>query len=652
MILQALYQLAERERLMEDPDFEPRPVAWLVRVSQEGKLLGITGTHHALPAEGNEGKRKQKLVAKAFSIPRRPAGRAGIKAPSGFLVDNAKYVFGLPTKDKTFPAHEAREKSAWFREMVARCAEKTKDEAARAVLSLLEDIAQGRSPVSLPEDCRSNDLFAFEYGPDVDLLVHQRPRVREYWKGLRRSSGENNPRQRQCLVTGEGLGEVGLFELIRKVPGKGTTSGVALVSFNKNAFESYGWRGNDNAPISRAAAEACATSLNRLLDPAYPDPAQPGQALPQRSLRLSADTAVCYWPAKKSGEEFASAFAALLEARPEVVKELYQSIWRGRLPDIEDESAFYALTLTGTQGRAIVRDWLESTVAKVARNLAKHFEDLTIVRNTPKPKQRDLPPQIPMSLLLKSLAPQGDTEKIPTPVIGQLVEAALRGTPYPISLLQRAVERARAEIGKTEWADLYRRDARAALIKAVLNRRKRSLPQTTHYKEVQADMDPSSPSEGYTLGRLMAVLERIQQEAIGNVNATLVDRYFSGASATPKTVFVRLLKNARHHVAKARDDQAKAGFVFLLDKLVDELASRFDPKRNGFPPHLDLEQQGLFVLGYHQMRKWLWMSRGERDEWQKGHPEAGRQYIWPEGKGTTRNDPNSPRKDTNKHGTD
>jgi CRISPR-associated protein Csd1 len=628
MILQALYKLAQEEGLMEDPDFEPRPVAWLVRISREGRLLGIIGTHYTLPAEG---KKKPRRVAKTFWIPKTPTGKAGTKAPSSFLVENAKYTFGMPTKDKAFSPEEGKEKSSWFREKVSECAQETNDEAMRAVAKLLEDVAEGRIVVSLPEDCRSNDLFAFQYAPDVDRLVHERPKVREYWKRLRHDSAAGGAAKRNCLVTGGRLGEVGLFQLIKKVPG-GTTAGVALVSFNKAAFESYGWERNANAPISRDAAESCATALNRLLDPAYPDPRQPGQALPQRNLRLSADTAVCYWTAKPSGEDFCSAFGGLLEANPQLVKELYQSIWRGKSPDIEDESAFYALTLSGTQGRAIVRDWFESTVTKVARNLTKHFGDLAIVRNTPKPKEQDLPPQFSMSALLKSLAPQGDSERIPTPLIGALVEAALRGTLYPFSLLQRAVERARSEIGSDDWTDLDRRDARAALIKAVLNRRKRFFPQTTHYKEVHPDMDPTNLSEGYTLGRLIAVLERIQQEAIGDVNASVVDRFFSGASATPKTVFVRLLKNARHHVTKAKDDESKAGFIFRLDKLIDELASRFDPKRNGFPAYLDLEQQGLFVLGYHQMRKWLWMPREERAEWEKDHPEAPHEYIWSKGK--------------------
>ena len=609
---------------MDDPDFEPKPVAWIVRVSSEGKLLGIRGTHYTLPADG---KKKPKQMAKTFRIPRRPTGKSGTKAPSAFLVENAKYVFGLPTKDKVFPAEEGREKSGWFLDMVARCSEETHDEATRAVVKLLREIAGSRIIVTLPEDCRSNDLFAFEYAPDIDLMVHERPAVREYWKHLRQPSENGGKAENLCLITGDHFSEAGLFELIKKVPG-GTTSGVALVSFNKPAFESYGWSGNDNAPISRLASESCATTLNRLLDPAYPDPRQAGQALPQRSLRLSADTVVCYWPSRESGEEFTSAFGGLLEARPELVKEVYQSLWRGKLPQIDDQSTFYVLTLSGTQGRAIVRDWFESTVAKVARNLAHHFEDLSIVRNTPKPKDHGLKPQFPMTVLLESLAPQGDRERIPTPLIGQILEAALRGAPYPFSILQRAVERTRAEIGSNEWTALDRRDARAALIKAVLNRRKRFFPETTHYKEVQPDMDPNNLSEGYTLGRLMAVLERIQRAAINNVNASVVDRYFSGASATPKTVFVRLLKNARHHVTKAKDDERKAGLIFHLDRLIDELASRFDPNHNGFPAHLDLDQQGLFVLGYHQMRKWLWMPREERAKWERKYPDAPRAYVW------------------------
>jgi CRISPR-associated protein Csd1 len=620
MILQALYDLAQRDGLMEDPDFEPKPVAWLVRLSDKGELLGIVGTHVTEPGKG---KRPGREVAKPFPIPRQPAGRAGTKAPASFFVDNAKYVFGLPTKDKTFSAEEGKEKTAAFRELIAECAARTGEQGAVAVLKFLEDVAQDRVKVNLEEKCNSNDLFAFLVSPDADQLVHQRDPIRKFWTQKRSTASPEAITSSICLVSGKQTQTNNLFPLVRKLPG-GTTSGVALVSFNKSAFESYGWENNANAPISRDAAESCSTALNRLLHPAYPD--QSGGTLPRRNLQLSADTVVCFW-SPKSDSDFCSAFAGLLDANPDDVKELYRSLWRGKLAEIDDQSAFYALTLSGTQGRAIVRDWFESTVTVVARNLGSHFQDLDIVRNTPPPKGRDLPPQFALGTLLEALAPNGKRKDIPPPLAASMVQSALRGTQYPLSILQRAIERTRAEIGRDEWADMNRRDARAALIKAVLNRRRRFLA-SPHYQEVLPAMDPINNSQGYILGRLLAVLERLQQEAIGDVNASVVDRYFSGASASPKSVYVRLLKNARHHVSKLKGEGEKYGLALHLDKIIDDVADRFDPKHNGFPSHLDLEQQGLFILGYHQMRKWLWLSRGDRDTWEQECPTAPRAYLW------------------------
>jgi CRISPR-associated protein Csd1 len=227
-------------------------------------------------------------------------------------------------------------------------------------------------------------------------------------------------------------------------------------------------------------------------------------------------------------------------------------------------------------------------------------------------------------------------EAIPAPLAGDLVRSAFAGTPYPVAALQRAVLRYRVEIGRQAdgqegWRTKNWNDARAALIKAVLNRRQRRHQQTAQYGEVTRDMDPTNVSEGYVLGRLIAVLERIQQEALGDVNATVVDRYFSGASASPKSTFVRLLKNARHHVRKAADEEGKAGHIARLDRLLDDLAGRFDPRRNGFPAFLDLDQQGLFILGYHQMRRWLWMNRDERTRWEAEHGDAPRAYLWSAG---------------------
>jgi len=606
MILRALYNLAQSDGLLADPDFPLLPIAWLVHVSADGQFAGLTDTRVLTEAGG----KKPRLVAKTFPVPYQ-VGRSGTKAPPAFLVDNAKYVFGRPTPDKPFAEAEGAEKSAWFRQRIAECVAETSDDGVRAVLALLEAVAQGEQDVRIPDDCRSNDLFGFIYTPDVDVLVHMRPAIRAYWRRSRSevAAGGSGADPFECIVTGDPVAAPGLFPKVKNVPG-GQTSGSPLVSFNAAAFTSYGLSNNENAPISRDAAEACSTALQRLLHPAYPDPhpSHRGQTLARRNYRLSEDTAACFWSDTRAADPFLDVFAELFEPDPAVVGGMYHSVWRGKPVRFDKPGAFYALIVSGAQGRMIVRDWFTTSVADASDHLAQHFDDLNIVRNTPVPKGGSLPPVLPLRVLLAALAPLGRRDAIPASLASDVFTAALRGTSYPLSLLQRALERSRAEIGKTEWADFERRDARAALIKAVLNRRHRRESQPA-YPEITVALDSTNTNPGYLCGRLMAVLERLQQVALGEVNATVVDRFFGAASATPRAVFTRLLRNARHHARKAREEPSKRGSARWLEGQLDAIAAPFDVKNNGFPGFLDLEQQGLFVLGYHQQRHELWRKR-------------------------------------------
>lgn len=612
MILEALYRLAMQEGLVDDPDYVVAPVAWLVRVDSEGRMAGpIEGTH-TIPADA-QGK-KPKPVAKSFPIPRPPTGRSGTKAPAAFFVDNAKYVFGRGTLDKPVAEADGREKSGWFRDLVARCAEATHDEGAAAVLRFLDRVRSGEATeLALPDGFAPNELFAFVYEPEVDVLVHRRPAVRAYWSALRGGAGgSGGGEERRCIVTGDVFsGDVGLFPLIKRVPG-GTPSGVSLVSFNAGAFESYGWKGNANAPISRAAAEAASTALARLVHPAFPDPNPEsfGQPLPRRNVRLSSDTVACFWSDRPVASGFLDVVTMELDPDPKLVGEMIQSPKTGRTPGM-DESRFYALVITGTQGRAIIRSWIDITVEQAREHLAEYWSDLEIARNTPPPKGKELPARFPQRTLLAALSPFGSLDDIPAALAAQLFDAALTGDRYPVAVLQKALERTRAEIGKSEWADLYRRDARAALIKAVLVR--------NFNRKVSREMDHDNKEPGYLLGRMMAVLERLQQLALGtDVNATVIDRFFGAASAAPQSVFPRLLKNARHHARKAEDGPQDTTARWL-DGQIDEIAAALEVDTRkygpaaGFPAHLSLEQQGLFVLGYHHQRHWLWMKKENRE---------------------------------------
>ncbi|MCF8025678.1 MAG: type I-C CRISPR-associated protein Cas8c/Csd1 [Desulfobacteraceae bacterium] len=597
MILQALYELALSENLMNDPDYQWKPVAWIVRIGKNGEFLGVSGTHYTPEPTG---KKKPKPVAKSMRVPYQP-GRSGKKAPAYFFVDNAKYVFGVPTGNASFSPKEGAAKAAEFREKIRQCAEETGDSGAIAVLRFLENAANKVINIDLPDESQSNDQFGFLYEPDIDLLVHERPEIEKYWKKIRNQEEPRSNNPFYCIVSGEKLYEPGLFPLIKNVPG-GTSSGVGFVSFNQNSFLSYGLSGNENAPVSRFAAEACATALNRLLHYAYPDPNHPGGTLPRRHIKLSSDTAVCFWSTDTTSQDFIDFIPPILEANPEEVNELYHCIWKGQTPPDLDTSRFYALIISGAQGRAIVRDWFESTIQDTAAHISKYFSDVEIARNTPKPKNRDLPPQIPLPVLLRSLAVYGRSDEIPPHVASEMTAAAISGRPFPMTIMHRAIERMRAEIGDTTWLGIERRDARAAIIKAVLSRNFKT--------EVTKEMDPNNREPGYLLGRLLAVVERIQQEAMGDVNASVIDRYFSGASASPGSVFPRLLKNMRNHIRKAKDSDQKRGTAFWLDKQADEIMSGITE----FPGFLPIEQQGLFILGYHHQRNDLWKKKSDKTE--------------------------------------
>lgn len=616
-LLRSLYDLAEQEALVEDPDFVLTPVAWIVRVSEKGILTSIDDNRIA---DTPTGKRKSRLRAQSVRIPRPPQRtRAAVAA---FMCDKSEYAFGLagPSSGGTpRDPEELKVRSRLFRTQIELCVAETGDEGAAALLAALTSLAASTQAVVLPSDCASNDLFAFVYQSDIDLCIHERPVVAAYWKKLRNE--DDAPVSTggfTCLVTGVRVSEPANFPKVKRVPG-GMTSGVPLVSFNSPAFESYGWKGNENAAISRAAAEACSTALERLIHPAFPDPRpdHQGKTLKPRNVRLGSTTLVTYWASSEAANVEVDMFGIALSSSgdPAIVGELYRSWRKGHRAAIEDTTRFYTLTLSGAQGRMVVRDWFETTLANAQNSLEAYFDDLRIVRNTPAPKDHPLSPIPALDALLGSLAPFGNQNEVPVSLAAAFVSAAIRGAQFPIAVLQRALERARAEIGQDSWADLNRRDARAALIKAVLLRRRRIDPSFARYPEPTEAMDPNNQNPGYLLGRLMANLERLQQAALGNPNASVVDRYFSAASARPRGVFVRLLKNARHHARKAQDnDNPTVGrLARWLDRQVDDIADRFDPRNNGFPAALSVEEQGMFVLGYHQQRHWLWLSKEERE---------------------------------------
>ena len=109
-------------------------------------------------------------------------------------------------------------------------------------------------------------------------------------------------------------------------------------------------------------------------------------------------------------------------------------------------------------------------------------------------------------------------------------------------------------------------------------------------------LNPDSTNIPYTLGRLFSVLEAVQSSANPGINATIKDRYFNAASATPGHIFPILLNLSQKHLRKL-----DGGFRVHYEKQLTELMSILPEE---FPTRLNLPQQGAFQLGYyHQTQK-------------------------------------------------
>ena len=463
------------------------------------------------------------------------------------------------------------------------------------MLVFLEQIHTQGLPVDLPEKTAPGDLYGFVVRPDVDEFVHDLPNVQQFWRGFCSSTATNVATELVCLITGKPVTETLLFPQVKRVPGAQASSG--LVSFEMQASRSYGWDKSGNATVGAAAAQAAVIAMNRLLDPAFQT--QDGKVLQKRHIRISEDTVACFWAKEASGDELADGLPAALQADPGGKSgQLWQAVWRGKLPPKLDSSKFYAVTLTGAQGRTIVRDWYETTVGEVQASLAKYFSELELQPNTRPGKDRELPPQYGLRTLQECLVASRKADDLPSKYAAELFAASInQRIRFPSSLLIIALERMRAEAGRDDWIDSYRRDARTGLIKAILIR-------NHDQHQLTPTMDDKNEKPGYLLGRLFACIERMQYLALDQVNANLSTRYFAAASTTPRLVFNSLLKDFQGHYFK-KAQRKKSGAASMVHRHVCEIQELYgkvmDPAQ-GYPTRFSPVDQGLFMVGYHTQR--------------------------------------------------
>ncbi len=574
MILKRLYELAEREKLLDDPAFESQPVPIIIKVGESGKYLGIEERRGEIVITTKKGAPKTRPDrGKEILVPK-PHGNTANSGFARFFADTFARVLPVDSMLSEKDRKKSNASRDTFWRQIAEAARAANDPALIAISAFGRELM---ADPQLADRIRMEveaiqpgpgDRCTFAWFPDQGLTIMDRQSVKNWWrefyKQFEQARQGEGPRG-ICQVTGA-LGPIATVHATKLsgIPG-GIASGVSLISNDKQAFESYGLDGAANAAIGYRAVDGYTRAI---------------QALVQEKLHRSrivigknnSGEIFLFWGREK-GE--ADALLSCLDGtNPELVAKLLESPHSGKEAKVVNENMFYCLALSGNSARAVVRDYLEAPISEVKNNLRQWFSDLRIIS----PLGNELTTAFPLWQL--ALATAMDSEAVAPTVPPQLLAAAIKGQGIGKGILASCLRRLQAE-GTSGFTAV-----RIGLIKLILIRKGIAMSEQV--------MDAGS--QAYVCGRLMAVFERAQWGALGDVNANVVDKFYSTASTAPGLVFPRLFKSAQQHISKLEND--KPGMAMNIKKDIEDLCSQV----KDFPHLLKLNQQGEFALGFYHQR--------------------------------------------------
>ncbi len=550
MLLEKLREYSYSDEMeLPPPLYDEVAVRYLVDLNGDGRLLNPQLTDTSVPDD------RRQRNGRAMAVPQIQRS-SGLRAL--LFADNAEYTFGV-ARESSRPERVAEAHAAYI-EVLQQCVTRTEDAGAATVLRFLRNDPQAQLQLSDDFDAGARITFRVD-----GRFVATSPEVQAFWLEWNQDS---TAQQMQCVVCGDTRPVLERLQAkVKGVPG-GQTAGTSLISANAPAFESYGLEASLIAPTCPECGERVTKALNALI------------GNERRSYRLGGSVFV-FWTAQPTEFDFKT---LIDQPDPQDVAALIDSLYSGHLGPALDPTPFYATVLSGSGGRTVVRDWIDTTVGSAQERVARWHQAQRIVDEWGREGR-------PLGLYPLAGATVRRSADLPMHTLRAMVRAALTGTQLPLDLLFHAVRRARVERDVTY--------ARAALIKLVLLSR----DEAGRFGDEEALMDLAHGADtpAYHCGRLMAVIEEAQRQAIAGVRsgagASVVDRYFSKASTVPSMVFGPLLADAQAHLSKLERDNR--GAYFGLQQRLEEVLGHIT---DGFPRTLRPEQQGEFVLGYYHQR--------------------------------------------------
>jgi len=552
MILQALYDYYNRSK-GKLPTFgrELKEIGFLIVIDNSGRFLRF------------EDRRKDKKQAQKFLV-KKSVGRSSAPV-ANYLYDNSAYVFGYSDKGdamkyfdtfkrKVKDIYETRPdnndlKAIWqfFQEPPAALQARMQQDP------LWDDIVKNLN--------KKYSTFSFLINGDTQIVA-EKDELLDLLKE------DNSSDERICLVSGD-KGITVETTTATMIPGSQATA--KLVAFQvKSGYDSYGKEKGANAPISEKAEFAYTTALNHLL------------AADSRNKFMVGNRTFLFWASKdddasRQAEESIFSMFGFNDTdddpdrKIEQVRKVFTAIYSGALKTSLDDK-FFILGLAPNSARIAVTYWAEIPLRNFAERIKRHFDDMEITGG--------LKPYLGLRSMLSAVTLGGKSSEATPNLPEAIVKSIFQGLPYPYTLFAGCMRRIRAE------QSIY--TARAAIIKAYLNR------LNDNEQKIKIMLDKENQNQGYLCGRLFAVLDKIQEDA--NNQHSIRERYMNSASATPAAVFATILNLSSHHSENLNEGR-KIYFEKLKQEIIDKLPA------DGFPAHLDLQDQGRFFVGYYHQRQ-------------------------------------------------
>lgn len=574
MILKALYDYYNRCGNLPAPGMEEKEIGFVIVISKEGKFLRF------------EDCRTDKTIGRVYLVKKHVSRSSA--AVANYLYDNSAYVLGYSDKD------DSEKNQLYFNtfvEKVQSILDRMPDNSD--IRTLMNFYAQGREAIHseveqdpLWEDIKKNlskkySVFSFRIEGDLRILAEKK-------ELMQTNEGTKNDNSRGlCMVTGV-QGE--LVDTTTATMIQGSQATAKLVAFQVNSgYDSYGKEKCGNAPISHEAEFAYTTALNTML------------RRDSRNKFTVGNRTFVFWASSndKAAEQAEESLFDLLgyseekkdnpNAKIEQVRKVFTAIYSGSLStSLEDR--FYILGLAPNSARIAVVYWSEIPLRDFAGKILRHFDDMEIIDT-----RKDRKPYMGIKDILSAVTLGGKQSEATPNLPESIIKSIFLGTPYPYTLLSACIRRIRAESGDGNAA----RITRIAIIKAFLNR------QNVNDKRMEIMLDKRNTNQGYLCGRLFAVLDRIQEDANGI--SSIRERYMNAASSTPSSVFATILNLSSHHLENLSNEGKKVFYEKLKQEIIDKISS------DGFPAHLDLQDQGRFFVGYYHQRQDFFNKKEENN---------------------------------------